>query len=334
MIVAVLGAGSFGTSLAIHLARLGHTVRLWGRHKDHLEASARAGYNTRYLSGVAFPAGLTCEPDLSAALSQAELVVSAIPTQGVRAFWEEAVDHLEPGALLVNAAKGISTDSLETIDEMLRSILPRAEAGRIVHLSGPSFALELASGNPTLVVAASRQLSAAETVRGVFNGQNLKVYCSDDVIGVELGGALKNVIAIAVGIADGMNTGLNARAGLITRGLHEINRLATRYGANPLTLAGLAGMGDLVLTCTGSLSRNRTLGYAIGEGRSTQEAIESLNGQVAEGYYTAQAVRRLVERDEVEMPICETVARILADEISSADGLAELMERDTRFERA
>jgi glycerol-3-phosphate dehydrogenase (NAD(P)+) len=330
----VLGAGSFGTSLAVHLARLNHDVRLWGRHASHLEASAKAGHNTRYLSEIAFPANLSCEPDLQQALKNSQLVVSAIPTQGVRHFWQSAVDHLPNDALLVNAAKGISTDSLETIDEVLRSIVPRQEASRLVHLSGPSFALELASGKPTLLVAASRHMQAAETVRTAFNGNNLKVYCSDDVIGVELGGALKNVIAIAVGIADGMNTGMNARAGLITRGLHEINRLAMRYGANPLTLAGLAGMGDLVLTCTGHLSRNRSLGYAIGEGRSTEEAIASLNGQVAEGFYTAKAVRQLAQRDDVTMPICEAVARILADEISPSDGLIELMERDTRFERA
>ncbi len=334
MNLTVLGAGSFGTSLAIHLARLNHDVRLWGRHASHLKASAKAGHNTRYLSEIAFPANLSCEPDLHQALDDSQLVVSAIPTQGVRQFWQSAVDHLPNDALLVNAAKGISTDSLETIDEVLRSILPRQEASRLVHLSGPSFALELASGKPTLLVAASRHMHAAETVRTAFNGNNLKVYCSDDVIGVELGGALKNVIAIAVGIADGMNTGMNARAGLITRGLHEINRLAMRYGANPLTLAGLAGMGDLVLTCTGHLSRNRSLGYAIGEGRSTEEAIASLNGQVAEGFYTAKAVRQLAQRDDVTMPICEAVARILADEISPSDGLIELMERDTRFERA
>lgn len=333
MKLAVLGAGSFGTSLAIHLARLGHDVHLWGRHPDHLRASAKAGHNTRYLSDIAFPPGLTCEPDLARALHQSELVVSAIPTQGVRSFWEQAVNHLPATIPLVNAAKGISTQSLETIDEMLRSILPRPDAARLVHLSGPSFALELARGKPTLLVAAARQIDAAESVRSIFNGHNLKVYCSDDVIGVELGGALKNVIAIAVGIADGMNIGLNARAGLITRGLHEINRLAMRYGANPLTLAGLAGMGDLVLTCTGDLSRNRRLGFAIGEGRSTEAAIDALNGQVAEGYYTAAAVQRLAARDDVEMPICETVARILADEISSTEGLTELMERDTRFER-
>ena len=333
MKLTVLGAGSFGTSLAIHLARLGHNVHLWGRHAEHLKASAQAGYNTHYLSDIPFPPGLTCETDLVSALDQCELVVSAIPTQGVRSFWEHAVTHLPSNIPLVNAAKGISSESLETIDEMLRSILSRPDAARLVHLSGPSFALELALGKPTLLVAAARQIDAAETVRSVFNGDNLKVYCSDDVIGVELGGALKNVIAIAVGIADGMDIGLNARAGLITRGLHEINRLAMRYGANPLTLAGLAGMGDLVLTCTGDLSRNRQLGFAVGEGRSTQEAIDALNGQVAEGFYTASAVRRLAARDGVDMPICETVARILADEISSTEGLAELMERDTRFER-
>ena len=333
MKLAVLGAGSFGTSLAVHLARLGHDVDLWGRRAEHIKASAQAGYNTRYLSDIIFPQGLTCEPDLVRALNQCELVVSAIPTQGVRTFWEKAIAHLPSNIPLVNAAKGISTQSLETIDEMLRSILPRHDAARLVHLSGPSFALELALGKPTLLVAAARQIDAAESVRSIFNGHNLKVYCSDDVIGVELGGAIKNVIAIAVGIADGMNIGLNARAGLVTRGLHEINRLAMRYGANPLTLAGLAGMGDLVLTCTGDLSRNRRLGFAIGEGRSTQEAIDSLNGQVAEGFHTAAAVRRLAARDDVEMPICETVARILADEISSTEGLSELMERDTRFER-
>ncbi len=334
MIATVLGAGSFGTALAIHLARLGRQVRLWGRHADHLRASAKAGHNTRYLSSVPFPPQLTPYEDLEAALSGTDMVVSAIPTQGVRSFWESAIHHTPAHVPIVNAAKGIATTELETIDELLRGILARTDAGRLVHLSGPSFALELAQGKPTLLVAASRNLDQAQAVHAAFNGANLKIYCSDDVVGVELGGALKNVIAIAVGIADGMGTGMNARAGLITRGLHEINRLATRYGANPLTLAGLAGMGDLVLTCTGHLSRNRTLGFAIGEGRTPEEAIQALEGQVAEGFYTAQAARRLAERDQVEMPICCAVARILSGEITPQDGLKELLARETFLERS
>jgi glycerol-3-phosphate dehydrogenase (NAD(P)+) len=333
MIVTVLGAGSFGTSLAIHLARSGHQVRLWGRRSEHLMASQKAGHNTRYLSSISFPDGLVCQSDLQQALKDTEMVVSAIPTQAISKFWRQAIELTPRAVPIVNAAKGISSETLETIDELLRDILPRNEAGRLVYLSGPSFALELAQGKPTLLVAASRSTESAEAVRIAFSAANLKVYCSDDVIGVELGGALKNVIAIAVGMADGMNSGMNARAGLITRGLHEINRLATRYGANPMTLAGLAGMGDLVLTCTGHLSRNRQLGFAIGEGRSTEEAIAALDGQVAEGFYTAAAVARLAKRDGVEMPICDAVARILNDQINPADGVAELMGRETRFER-
>jgi glycerol-3-phosphate dehydrogenase (NAD(P)+) len=333
VIATVLGAGSFGTALAIHLARLGHDVRLWGRHAEHLRASAEAGRNTRYLSSIDFPAGLNAVTDLEQALAETELIVSAIPTQGVKAFWQQAADHAPPNVPIVNAAKGIATDGLETIDDLLREVLPRTDAGRLAYLSGPSFALELAEGKPTLLVAASRSTETAQAVRDAFNGANLKVYCSEDVIGVELGGALKNVIAIAVGIADGMGTGMNARAGLITRGLHEINRLATRYGANPLTLAGLAGMGDLVLTCTGHLSRNRSLGFAIGEGRTPEQAIAALDGQVAEGFYTAQAAQRLAERDQVEMPICCAVARILSGEITPQEGLTELLARETLFER-
>ena len=333
MICSVLGAGSFGTALAIHLARIGHDVRLWGRRPEHLRASAEAGHNTRYLTDVPFPPGLTPVADLAEALADSELVVSAIPTQGVSDFWHRAAELTPPGIPIVNAAKGISTAGLETIDELLRDVLPRAEAGRLVYLSGPSFALELATEKPTLLVAASRNIDSAEQVRTAFLGGNLKVYCSDDVVGVELGGAIKNVIAIAVGMSDGMGMGMNARAGLITRGLHEMNRLATRYGANPLTLAGLAGMGDLVLTCTGHLSRNRRLGMAIGEGRSTDEAIAALDGQVAEGYYTAAAVKRLADRDGVEMPICDAVARVLTDELSPRDAMGELMGRDTLFER-
>jgi glycerol-3-phosphate dehydrogenase (NAD(P)+) len=332
--IAVVGAGSFGTALAIHLARIGHSVSLWGRRPEHLRACAEVGHNTRFLSDVRFPDGLTAEPDLDAAFAGAELIVSAIPTKGVRAFWSKAIERAPAGAPIVNAAKGITTDSLETIDELMRDCIARADTGRLIYLSGPSFARELAEDLPTLLVCAGRNAETVDAVRDAFTGGHTKVYTSDDVVGVELGGALKNVIAIAVGIADGMATGHNARAGLITRGLHEMNRLATRYGANPLTLAGLAGMGDLVLTCTGDLSRNRRLGFAIGQGKTLDEAVAGLGGQIAEGYYTAGAVARLALRDGVDMPISTCVAAILCGEITPKEGMHSLLERDTRHERA
>jgi glycerol-3-phosphate dehydrogenase (NAD(P)+) len=332
--VAVAGAGSFGTALAVHLARIGHTVNLWGRRPDHLRACAAAGHNTRFLKDVPFPAGLIAEADLDAAFDGAELIVSAIPTQGVRAFWTDAIGLAPAAAPIVNAAKGITTDSLETIDELMRDCVPRADTGRLAYLSGPSFARELADDMPTLLVCAGRNPETTEVVRQTFTGGHTKVYTTDDVVGVVLGGALKNVIAIAVGIADGMATGHNARAGLITRGLHEMNRLATRYGANPLTLAGLAGMGDLVLTCTGDLSRNRQLGFAIGQGQSLDAAVAGLGGQIAEGFFTAGAVARLAVRDGVDMPISTCVAAILSGEITPQEGMHSLLERDTRHERA
>lgn len=334
MRIAVLGAGSFGTALAVHLARRGHSVRLWGRQREHLEASRQQRKNTRFLTEIPFPEGLEAEPDLERSLEDANFIVSAIPTKGIASFWSEHAVKVPDGVPVVNAAKGISTDGLETVDEIFRECFGRLRSSQVVFLSGPSFALELAMGKPTLLLIAGRDDQMVELARETFNGGQVKTYISDDVIGVVLGGALKNVIAIATGIADGMNAGTNARAGLITRGLHEMNRLATRLGANPLTLSGLAGMGDLVLTCTGDLSRNRRLGMAIGQGKSLEEAIAAMHGQVAEGLYTAEAVAKLSERHDLDMPICTTTAAILSGAFTVDEGLRHLLARPTRHERA
>ena len=334
MKIAVLGAGSFGTAIAVHLARRGHHVRLWGRRREHLESSRTQGRNTRFLTEIPFPEGLTAEPDLEQSLEGCEFVVSAIPTKGIAAFWSEHAARVPDGIPVVNAAKGISTAGLETVDEIFRECFGRLRSGQIVFLSGPSFALELAKGKPTLLLLAGRDDSIVEQARTVFNGGQVKAYISDDVIGVVLGGAIKNVIAIATGIADGMNAGTNARAGLITRGLHEMNRLATRLGANPLTLSGLAGMGDLVLTCTGDLSRNRRLGMAIGQGKTLDQALEAMQGQIAEGLYTADAVAQLSQRHDLDMPICMTTAAVLNGTLTAEEGLRQLLARPTRHERA
>lgn len=328
--IAVLGGGSWGTALAVLLASKGHDVLLWGRSEAQMSACEAHRENQRYLPGALFPSTLHATSDLAAALADRSNIVSVVPSQSTRAVWCELGSLVAPGALIVSASKGIENGSLATMDEVLAEVAP--SGSRLAYLSGPSFAREVGQSLPTAVVMASHDVAAAEQAADLFRAERFRVYTSDDVVGVEFGGALKNVMAIAAGMVDGMGLGHNSRAALITRGLAEIARLAVKRGANPLTLAGLAGLGDLILTCTGDQSRNRTVGFELGRGRSIDEILAGMS-QVAEGVKTTQSAHQLAQKLEVDMPITRTVYRVIYDKLTLMEAIGELMGRAPRAER-
>ncbi len=323
--IAVLGAGSWGTALGCLLAKK-HQVTLWGRNSGNIAVLNASRENQRFLPGITLPPALAATADLNAALSGAEFVVCALPAQSVRQVMQSIGSSLDANAIIIAASKGIELGTLCTMEEVLTLC-----ARPIAILSGPSFAREVALGMPTAVVVASRDHVIAESAATVMRADRFRVYTSDDVEGVEIGGALKNVMAIAAGIADGLGLGLNARAALITRGLAEIGRLATARGANPLTLAGLAGLGDLVLTCTGDESRNRKLGLALGRGETLAAAIGQVK-QVAEGVQTCASAHALAQRLGIEMPITAAMHRVLFEGLPAAQGLVELLSREPKRE--
>jgi glycerol-3-phosphate dehydrogenase (NAD(P)+) len=326
----VVGAGAWGTALGVVLAGKGHDVTIWSYEED-VAASINAGGGNRYLPGVELPASLGADTDIAAALGGADLVVSAAPSQFVRSTMAKAGPSIPSGALLVSASKGIELGTLLRMDEVLSEVLPASIMDRFCVLSGPSFAAEVAQGAPTAVVVASRNEQAAVRVRDAFLTPTFRVYTGTDVIGAELGGALKNVVALAAGATAGLGYGHNTLAALITRGLAEITRLGVAAGAERATFYGLAGVGDLVLTCTGSLSRNRTVGYRLGKGESL-EAILSDMTAVAEGVKTAEAARELARRYGVEMPIMEQMYAIVHEGKGPSDALRALMSREPKAE--
>ncbi len=332
MVCAVIGAGSWGTALGMQLTRNGHDVRLWDRRPERAREHEAARENAQYLPGVSFPDGLQVCSELGPVLDGAGLVVAVVPSQSMREVMTQVAPFIQPGALICCAAKGVEQGSLETMYQVLRHVLPESQHPGLTVLSGPSFATELARNMPTAVVVAGAEEEVCHRTAELFHGGSLRVYHSDDVVGVELGGALKNVMAIACGISDGLGLGLNARAGIITRGLAEIGRVAMCLGANPMTLAGLAGMGDLVLTCTGDLSRNRRVGLGLGRGRSLESICEEL-GQVAEGVTTARSARNLGRKVGMDMPITEQVYGVLYEGLSPQEGLAALLGRARKAER-
>lgn len=330
MPVAVLGAGSFGTCLAMLAAR-DHDVTLWARSPEIAAGIRRDGRNPRYLTDVALPPGVHATCDLKEALADRELVICAVPSHGVRDVMARAGELMDPEAIIVSTVKGIEVDTGLMMDGVLEQVLEPAFHPRLVFLSGPSFAQEVATCRPTAVSVACRLESYAIAVQTALSGPFFRCYTHDDVIGVQVGGALKNVVAIAVGIGDGLGTGENARAALMTRGLREITRLGVAMGANPLTFLGLSGMGDLVLTCTSDLSRNHRVGRELGRGRPLQEIVGGMS-QVAEGVRTTYAVCKLAERHGVEMPIAFAVRAVLEGEMAPADAELLLMSRQLRSE--
>lgn len=325
---AVIGAGSWGTALAVHLATVGHHVRLWARDAGFVEELRSARANEQYLPGVPLAEGISPTASLEAALSGARFVVVAVPSHGVRAIVRRAAPLLMD-AVLVSATKGLEVESLQRMSQVIQS--ETAGCCRIVVLSGPSFALETARGLPTVVLAASADPAAAAAVQEHFRGRGLRLYVNDDVPGVEIGGALKNVIAIAAGVTEGLGLGHNALAALITRGLAEVSRLALAEGGRRDTLSGLSGLGDLVLTCTGDLSRNRQVGIELGRGRRLEHILGSMR-MVAEGVRTTPAALALGARHGIELPIASQMQAVLDGRCSPADGVEALMLRRQRAE--
>lgn len=327
--VGVLGAGSWGTTLADLLARGGHTVHLWAHEPEVVDAINTRHENPLFLANHRLHRALAATEDPVDAVRDADVILLAAPSHVARAVLRRAASGVAGGTIVVSATKGIETDSLSLMHEVVAAELPEATAAI---LSGPSFAQEVAAGQPTAVVAASSDPAAADAVQRVFSGPRFRVYTAADLVGVELAGALKNVVAIAAGVLEGLGLGNNPRAALLTRGLAEIARLGVRMGADPLTFAGLAGMGDLILTATGQLSRNRSLGVALAQGE-TLEAYTARHRTVAEGVNTSKAGAALAAREGVEMPITAKVFEILFHGKSPAESVDELMGRELKAEQ-
>jgi glycerol-3-phosphate dehydrogenase (NAD(P)+) len=326
---AVLGAGSWGTALAIHLARAGHAVQLWARDPDYVQEMHAARANARYLPGFPLCDGIDVTASLADALSGARFVIVAVPSHGLRAVVRRAATHLEAGAIIVSATKGLEVDTLQRMSQVIEA--ETDGCCRTVVLSGPSFAAEVARGLPTAVLAASADGDAAEAVQQHFRGRGLRLYVNHDVAGVEIGGALKNVIAIAAGCVEGLELGHNALAALITRGLAEMSRLAIAEGGRRETLAGLSGLGDLVLTCTGDLSRNRRVGIELGRGRPLDEILAATR-MVAEGVRTTRAALALGARHGLELPIAAQMQEVLDGRCPPLSAVEALMLRPQRPE--
>lgn len=328
--IAVLGAGAWGTTLAWMLARQGHCVRLWARRPEFAEQLQRDRENKDYRPGAAFSEGLVVSGDLQEALDEAPGVVVAVPSHGIREIVAQAGEHLTAGALVICATKGLERPSGMRMSQVLSEVLgPRQP--RIVALSGPNLSAEIVAGEPAVSVAAAEDLPAAREAQELLSNPLFRVYTNSDIIGVELCGAVKNVIAIGAGISDGLGYGSNAKAALLTRGMAEMSRLGLELGARAATFAGIAGVGDLIATCHSRHSRNWNVGYRLGRGEKPDEIIQNLHS-VAEGVFTTFAAREKAQEMGVEMPITETLARVLREDISPAEGVYSLMARRWRAE--
>ncbi len=327
---AVLGAGSWGTALAIHLARAGRATTLWARRAEVAAALRSRRENADYLPGRPFPEGLEIADDLERALRDATLVLFVVPAQASRAIFARAAPAIGGSVDLVIASKGIEQDSLLRLSQVLSQILADRRSERVTAVSGPSFAAEVARGDPTAVVAAGPE-AAARRVQEALSSGNLRVYRNSDLVGVELAGAIKNVVAIAAGIVEGIGFGANTRAALITRGMAEVARLGTALGGRAATFAGLAGMGDLILTCTGALSRNRSVGVEVGRGRRLEEVLQGMR-MVAEGVATTRAAVALAGLHAVDLPIARKVHEVLFEGRPPRDAVADLLARPLKEE--
>jgi glycerol-3-phosphate dehydrogenase (NAD(P)+) len=329
--IAVIGAGSWGTALAATLAGNGHRVTLWAYEPEVVESIRTQHENALFMPGLKVPSSIVATADLGEALEGAEIVLTVMPSHICGPLYGKMLAYLQPEMTFVSATKGIDTDHLMRMSEVIDSVVGRRFAPRLCALSGPSFAREVLRGDPTAVVVASRDREAARLVQREFSSRTLRLYTSTDVVGVEIGGAVKNIIAIAAGVIDGLGLGHNPTAALITRGLVEMSRLACACGGKRETLAGLAGMGDLVLTCTGSLSRNRTVGVELGKGRKLAEIVGSMR-MVAEGIKTTYATVALAGQHGIEMPITRQVYRTLEGQVTPREAIRELMERTLKDE--
>jgi glycerol-3-phosphate dehydrogenase (NAD(P)+) len=325
----VLGAGSWGTALAIQVARTRRAVRLWGRDPQHLDTLAKNRVNQRYLPDCHFPDSLSVQSDLGAALADARDVLIAVPSHALRALLDQLRGSLQPGMRLAWATKGFEQGSGKLPHQVAREVL--GADWPIAVLSGPTFAIEVGAGLPTAIAVASPDETFAAAIARSISGLNFRAYTTDDIVGVEVGGAVKNVLAIGAGIADGMGFGANTRIALITRGLAEMTRLGEALGGRRETFMGLAGLGDLVLTCTDNQSRNRRFGLAIAAGKSVKEALAGIH-QVVEGVHAARAVHEVAAREKVDMPISEATYRVLYEGLSVRDAVQGLMAREIRPE--
>jgi glycerol-3-phosphate dehydrogenase (NAD(P)+) len=333
--IGVIGAGAWGTAIAVVLGRKGtHQVRLWAHETEVRDSITQKRVNEQFLPGRGIPDTVTSTNDLAAALAGAQIVVSAIPSQHCRSLFERMRELIPAQTLIVSATKGLEEGSLQRMTEVIAQVLHRDGRAEppVGALSGPSFAQEVARGDPTAITIASQDAVLQRTVQQEFSDPSFRVYTNADVVGVELGGALKNIVAIAAGICDGLNLGHNSVAALITRGLAEMTRLSMACGGRAETMAGLAGLGDLVLTCTGGLSRNRSVGVELGRGRKLSEILDGMHGMVAEGVFTTTAAVGLAHSHGVEMPITEQMHAILHHDKSPREALHELMTRSGKSE--
>ncbi|HTW58349.1 MAG TPA: NAD(P)H-dependent glycerol-3-phosphate dehydrogenase [Terriglobales bacterium] len=335
--IAVIGAGAWGTGIAIVLGRKStHRVRLWALETEVCDSIAHQRVNERFLPGRLIPDSVTATNDLAAALAGAQIVVSVMPSQHCRSLFKRLRTVIPPQTLIVSATKGLEENSLQRMSEVIADVLKRdnGTAPPIGALSGPTFAQEVARGDPTAITIASQDTALLRTVQQEFSDASFRVYTNPDMVGVELGGALKNTIAIAAGICEGFGLGHNSVAALITRGLAEMTRLVVACGGRAETMAGLAGLGDLVLTCTGGLSRNRSVGVELGRGRKLPEIVSGMHGMVAEGIFTTSAAVGLARARSVEMPITEQMHAILHAGKSPREAIQELMTRSGKSEGA
>ena len=329
--IAVIGAGSWGTTLANLLATKGYSVTLWCFEADLAERMEQSGINDVYLPGVTLSDNLKTTNHLKSAVAEKRLLLFVTPSQVTRMVLKQALPDLSPQAIIVSASKGIENDSLMLLSQVFEELLPESMHRQLAFLSGPSFAKEVSSGMPTAVVAAARDIAIATEVQKIFSTERFRVYAHNDIIGVELGGAMKNVIALAAGVADGLGFGHNTRAALITRGLAEMTRLGLRLGGAAETFAGLAGMGDLVLTCTGDLSRNRSVGIELGKGRKIEDILAGMQ-MVAEGVKTTLSAYQLAARLGVDVPIIEQMYLLLYENKDPRQAVIDLMSRDLKEE--
>jgi glycerol-3-phosphate dehydrogenase (NAD(P)+) len=327
--VAVLGAGSWGTALAVQFARTGRPVRLWGRDAARLADMGRRRCNVRYLDGVEFPASLEVEASLSAALSGARDVLIVVPSHAFRGLLTELAAQLGRGMHVAWATKGIELETGKLPHQIAREVL--GPERRVAVLSGPTFAREVGAGLPTAMTIASPDAAYAQALARELSSANFRAYSSTDILGVEIGGVVKNVLAVGAGLSDGLGFGANTRIALITRGLREMTRLGTTLGAEPATFMGLAGLGDLVLTCTDDQSRNRRFGLLLAAGQAPKAALEKI-GQAVEGYAAARAIRAVAANVGVEMPLCDGVYRVLYEQLPAKAAVRELMSRPVKAE--
>lgn len=324
--VAVIGAGSWGTALSLVLADNGHEVRLWGHNENHIEEINKTHINSKYLPGVQLPESIIGYASLKEALDGIEIIVLAVPTKAIREVIQQMLGFRVEPLTVVHVSKGIEPDTLLRISEIIEQEMPEPVRKDVVVLSGPSHAEEVSLRHPTTVTASSKNMEAANKIQDLFINNNFRVYTNPDIIGVEIGGALKNIIALAAGISDGLGYGDNAKAALITRGLAEIARLGTKMGANPLTFSGLTGIGDLIVTCTSVHSRNWRAGNLLGKGQSLEEVLDNM-GMVVEGVRTTKAAYQLSQKYEVSMPISAVLYNVLFNNVIPKDAVDSLMGR-------